>query len=128
MAEEKALEPSAVGGGTTVGARLRCRWRGTARVEEGRSASACERDGYEDGSGGDCEASHGLPHEWLRKEVTKEKEDMEWEVVETTKALSQTGPVDRAYKPKKLSLEGELKQKVDINNYDYKKIPRPNEK
>lgn len=34
---------------------------------------------------------------------------MEWEVVETTKALSQTGPVEGAYKPKKLSLEDELK-------------------
>uniref|UniRef100_A0A0E0KCB5 Uncharacterized protein n=1 Tax=Oryza punctata TaxID=4537 RepID=A0A0E0KCB5_ORYPU len=65
------------------------------------------------------------------KEVTKEKEDMEWEVVETTKALSRTGPVEGAYKPKKLSLEDELKalqQKVDINNYDYKRVPRPNEK
>ncbi|KAF0896726.1 hypothetical protein E2562_027067 [Oryza meyeriana var. granulata] len=62
------------------------------------------------------------------KEVTKKKEDMEWEIVETTKALSRTGPVDGAYKPKKLLLEDELKQKVDINNYDYKKIPRPNEK
>ncbi|XP_006649899.1 uncharacterized protein LOC102704960 [Oryza brachyantha] len=65
------------------------------------------------------------------KEVTKEKEDMEWEVVETTKALSRTGPVEGTYKPKKLSLEDELKalqQKLDINNYDYKKLPRPNEK
>ncbi|NP_001146939.1 uncharacterized protein LOC100280548 [Zea mays] len=65
------------------------------------------------------------------KEVTKEKEDMEWEVVETTKALSRTGPVEGAYKPKKLSLEDELKalqQKVDINSYDYKPIPRPSEK
>ncbi|XP_034590599.1 uncharacterized protein [Setaria viridis] len=65
------------------------------------------------------------------KEVTKEKEDIEWEVVETTKALSRTGPVEGAYKPKKLSLEDELKalqQKVDINSYDYKPIPRPNEK
>lgn len=34
---------------------------------------------------------------------------MEWEVVETTKALSRTGPVEGAYKPKKLSLEDELK-------------------
>ncbi|KAL5217644.1 hypothetical protein ABZP36_018328 [Zizania latifolia] len=65
------------------------------------------------------------------KEVTKEKEDMEWEVAETTKALSRTGPVGGAYKPKKLSLEDELKalqRKVDINNYDYKRIPRSNEK
>lgn len=43
------------------------------------------------------------------KEVTKEKEDIEWEFVETTKALSRTGPVEGAYKPKKLSLEDELK-------------------
>jgi cytochrome c oxidase assembly protein subunit 16 len=42
------------------------------------------------------------------KEVTKEKDDMEWEVVETTKALSRTGPVEGAYKPKNLSLEDEL--------------------
>ncbi|CAN6190571.1 unnamed protein product [Urochloa humidicola] len=64
------------------------------------------------------------------KEVSKEKEDIEWEVVETTKALSRIGPVEGAYKPKKLSLEDELKalqQKVDINSYDYKPIPRPNE-
>lgn len=49
------------------------------------------------------------------KEVTKEKEDMEWEVVETTKALSRTGPVEGAYKPKKLSLEDELK--VHLHRY-----------
>ncbi|XP_047084273.1 uncharacterized protein LOC124695477 [Lolium rigidum] len=64
------------------------------------------------------------------KEVTKEKEDIEWEVVETTKALSRTGPVEGAYKPKNLSLEDELKalqQKVDINSYDYKRIPKPTE-
>ncbi|KAG8063870.1 hypothetical protein GUJ93_ZPchr0003g16584 [Zizania palustris] len=63
--------------------------------------------------------------------MTKEKEDMEWEVAETTKALSRTGPVGGSYRPKKLSLEEELKalqQKVDINNYDYKRIPRSNEK
>jgi cytochrome c oxidase assembly protein subunit 16 len=46
---------------------------------------------------------------FFSKEVTKEKEDIEWEVVETTKALSRTGPVEGAYKPKKLSLEEELK-------------------
>ncbi|KAM0924235.1 hypothetical protein ACQ4PT_005009 [Festuca glaucescens] len=64
------------------------------------------------------------------KEVSKEKEDIEWEVVETTKALSRTGPVEGAYKPKNLSLEDELKalqKKVDINSYDYKRIPKPNE-
>lgn len=47
--------------------------------------------------------------------MTKEKEDMEWEVVETTKALSRTGPVEGAYKPKKLSLEDELK--VHLHTY-----------
>ncbi|XP_072981965.1 uncharacterized protein [Typha latifolia] len=63
------------------------------------------------------------------KEVTKEKDDLEWEIIETTKALSRTGPME-GYKPKKLSLEEELKalqQKVDIDNYQYKRIPRPNE-
>ncbi|EHA8586888.1 putative cytochrome c oxidase assembly protein cox16, mitochondrial [Cocos nucifera] len=63
------------------------------------------------------------------KEVTKEKDDLEWEIIETTKALTRTGPKD-GYEPKKISLEEELKalqQKVDINNYEYKRIPRPNE-
>ncbi|PQM42100.1 uncharacterized protein Pyn_02488 [Prunus yedoensis var. nudiflora] len=63
------------------------------------------------------------------KDVAKVKDDQEWEIIETRKALSRTGPVD-AYNPKKTSLEEELKalqEKVDINNYDYKKIPRPNE-
>ncbi|XP_058094515.1 uncharacterized protein LOC131240361 [Magnolia sinica] len=63
------------------------------------------------------------------KEVAKVKDDHEWEIIETTKALSRTGPVD-GYKPKKISLEEELKalqQKVDINSYEYKRIPRPDE-
>ncbi|XP_022765381.1 uncharacterized protein LOC111310319 isoform X2 [Durio zibethinus] len=63
------------------------------------------------------------------KDVAKVKDDQEWEIIETRKALSRTGPID-AYKPKKISLEEELKaleEKVDINNYDYKRIPRPNE-
>ncbi|GKV34143.1 hypothetical protein SLE2022_110210 [Rubroshorea leprosula] len=63
------------------------------------------------------------------KDITKVKEDQEWEILEARKALSRTGPVG-AYKPKKISLEDELKalqQKVDINDYEYKKIPRPNE-
>ncbi|XVF23618.1 hypothetical protein REPUB_Repub13aG0055000 [Reevesia pubescens] len=63
------------------------------------------------------------------KDIAKVKDDREWEIVETRKALSNTGPVD-AYKPKKISLEEELKalqEKVDINNYCYKRIPRPNE-
>ncbi|XP_058094469.1 uncharacterized protein LOC131240341 [Magnolia sinica] len=63
------------------------------------------------------------------KEVAKVKDDHEWEIIETTQALSRTGPVD-GYKPKKISLEEELKalqQKVDINSYEYKRIPRPDE-
>lgn len=62
------------------------------------------------------------------KEVAKVKDDQEWEIIEAKKALSRTGPVE--YKPKKLSLEEELKalqEKVDINNYEYKRIPKPNE-
>lgn len=65
------------------------------------------------------------------KEVTKEKDDLEWDIIQNTKALSRTGPVDGGYKPKKLSLEEELKalkEKVDINKYEYKRIPKPNEK
>ena len=36
------------------------------------------------------------------------KDDQEWDIIETKKALSRTGPID-AYKPKKISLEEELK-------------------
>ncbi|PSS05086.1 Cytochrome c oxidase assembly protein [Actinidia chinensis var. chinensis] len=64
------------------------------------------------------------------KDIAKVKDDREWEIIETRKALSRTGPVE-AYKPKKISLEEELKamqEKVDINNYEYKKIPKPNER
>ncbi|XP_024041704.1 uncharacterized protein LOC102609682 isoform X2 [Citrus sinensis] len=63
------------------------------------------------------------------KDIAKVKDDQEWEIIEARKALSRTGPVD-AYKPKNISLEEELKalqEKVDINNYEYKRIPRPNE-
>ncbi|XP_024020906.1 uncharacterized protein LOC21395486 [Morus notabilis] len=63
------------------------------------------------------------------KDIAKVKDDQEWEILETKKALSRTGPIE-AYKPKKISLEEELKalqEKVDINNYEYKKIPKPNE-
>ncbi|KAF7148366.1 hypothetical protein RHSIM_Rhsim03G0119300 [Rhododendron simsii] len=68
-------------------------------------------------------------YSWKCKDIAKVKDDQEWEIIETRKALSRTGPVE-AYKPKKISLEEELKAlqgKVDINNYEYKKIPKPNE-
>ncbi|XVF83196.1 hypothetical protein PTKIN_Ptkin16aG0114500 [Pterospermum kingtungense] len=42
------------------------------------------------------------------KDIARVKDDQEWEIIETRKALSRTGPVD-AYKPKKISLEEELK-------------------
>ncbi|KAK9092103.1 hypothetical protein Syun_027014 [Stephania yunnanensis] len=63
------------------------------------------------------------------KDVANVKDELEWEIIETTKELSRTGPV-KGYKPKKISLEEELKalqEKVDINNYEYKRIPKPNE-
>ncbi|ESQ56250.1 hypothetical protein EUTSA_v10026557mg [Eutrema salsugineum] len=63
------------------------------------------------------------------KDIAKVKDDQEWEIIETRKALSRTGPVD-AYKPKNTSIEEELKamqEKVDINTYEYKKIPKLNE-
>ncbi|KAG6624505.1 hypothetical protein CIPAW_16G031600 [Carya illinoinensis] len=53
-------------------------------------------------------------------DIAKVKDDQEWEIIETRKALSRMGPVE-AYKPKKISLEEELKAlrgKVDINNYE----------
>lgn len=42
------------------------------------------------------------------------KDDQEWEIIETRKALSRTGPVN-AYKPKKISLEEELKVCVHVH-------------
>ncbi|KAJ4979067.1 hypothetical protein NE237_009847 [Protea cynaroides] len=63
------------------------------------------------------------------KDVAKVKDDQEWEIIETRKALSRTGPV-QGYQPKKISLDEELKalqEKVDINNFEYKRIPKPNE-
>ncbi|CAA6666893.1 unnamed protein product [Spirodela intermedia] len=63
------------------------------------------------------------------KEVTKEKDNIEWELLETTKALTRTGPME-GYKPKKFSLEEELKmlqERIDIYHYEYRKIPRPQE-
>ncbi|KAL8538580.1 hypothetical protein ACS0TY_000559 [Phlomoides rotata] len=61
------------------------------------------------------------------KDIAKVRDDREWEIIETRKALSRTGPLV-SYKPKKTSLEEDLKalqQKVDTENYEYKKIPRP---
>ncbi|CAI9091116.1 OLC1v1026055C1 [Oldenlandia corymbosa var. corymbosa] len=63
------------------------------------------------------------------KDIAKVKDDQEWEIIEAKKALSRTGPVG-AYNPKKVSLEEELmalQSKVDIDNYEYKKIPKPKE-
>jgi cytochrome c oxidase assembly protein subunit 16 len=42
------------------------------------------------------------------KEVTKEKDDLEWQIIENTRSLSRLGPTE-SYKPKKRSLEEELK-------------------
>jgi cytochrome c oxidase assembly protein subunit 16 len=42
------------------------------------------------------------------KDIARVKDDQEWEIIEARKALSRTGPVN-AYKPKKISLEDELK-------------------
>lgn len=63
------------------------------------------------------------------KDIAKVKDDQEWEIIEERKALSRTGPVN-AYKPKKISMEEELKimqEKLDINKYEYKPIPRLSE-
>ncbi|MCD7453881.1 hypothetical protein HAX54_022559 [Datura stramonium] len=63
------------------------------------------------------------------KDIAKVKDDQEWEIIETRKALSRAGPIN-AYNPKKINLEEELKAlqaKVDINDYEYKKIPKPKE-
>ncbi|XP_023533207.1 uncharacterized protein LOC111795161 [Cucurbita pepo subsp. pepo] len=64
------------------------------------------------------------------KDIAKVKDDQEWEITEMRKALSRTGPID-AYKPKNISLEEELRalqEKVDINNYEYKRIPKPTDR
>ncbi|KAF8043437.1 hypothetical protein BT93_A1697 [Corymbia citriodora subsp. variegata] len=63
------------------------------------------------------------------KDIAKVKDDNEWEIIEERKALSRTGPID-AYKPKKISLEEELKalqEKVNINDFEYRKLPRPSD-
>ncbi|KAJ6892421.1 hypothetical protein NC651_025581 [Populus alba x Populus x berolinensis] len=65
----------------------------------------------------------------FRKDIAKVKDDREWEIIETQGALSRSGPPG-SYNPKKMSLEEELKalqKKVDTTNFEYKKIPRPNE-
>ncbi|KAJ6900642.1 hypothetical protein NC652_026675 [Populus alba x Populus x berolinensis] len=70
-----------------------------------------------------------LSLEHFRKDIAKVKDDREWEIIETQGALSRSGPPG-SYNPKKMSLEEELKalqKKVDITNFEYKKIPRPNE-
>uniref|UniRef100_A0A9I9D3K5 Uncharacterized protein n=1 Tax=Cucumis melo TaxID=3656 RepID=A0A9I9D3K5_CUCME len=64
------------------------------------------------------------------KDIAKVKDDQEWEITEMREALSRTGPID-AYKPKNISLEEELRalqEQVDINNYEYKRIPRPTDR
>ncbi|KAJ8536849.1 hypothetical protein K7X08_035250 [Anisodus acutangulus] len=63
------------------------------------------------------------------KDIAQVKDDQEWEIIETRKALSRVGPVN-AYNSKKFNLEEELKalqEKVDINDYEYKKIHKPKE-
>lgn len=45
------------------------------------------------------------------KDIAKVRDDREWEIIETRKALSRTGPLV-SYKPKKTSLEEELKVTV----------------
>jgi len=42
------------------------------------------------------------------KDLARVKDDQEWEIIETRKALSRTGPV-HAYNPKQISLDDELK-------------------
>ncbi|WMV49821.1 hypothetical protein MTR67_043206, partial [Solanum verrucosum] len=63
------------------------------------------------------------------KDIAKVKDDQEWEIIETRKALSRFGPIN-AYNPQKMNLEEEVKalqEKVHINDYEYKKIPKPKE-
>lgn len=73
----------------------------------------------------------GLGHlQQGRKDMEEVREDREWEAIERTKALSREGPLGKFVRPKssKTNLEDELKalqQKIDINNFEYKKIPRP---
>lgn len=47
------------------------------------------------------------------KEVTKEKDDLEWKIIENTRSLSRLGPTE-SYKPKKRSLEEELKVTFNV--------------
>ncbi|CAM6113757.1 unnamed protein product [Calypogeia fissa] len=74
--------------------------------------------------------SLGLSHlQQGRKDVVNAREDEEWAVIGASKALSREGPLPgfEQKKKKKIDLEQELKafrEKVDIDAYEYKPVPK----
>ncbi|EFJ08041.1 hypothetical protein SELMODRAFT_132552 [Selaginella moellendorffii] len=66
-----------------------------------------------------------------RTEVVHERDERDWELLKVTQALSKEGILKNFKQRKPTTLEEELKaiqQHVDINNFEYKKVPRPGEK
>ncbi|KAA0034716.1 cytochrome c oxidase assembly protein cox16 [Cucumis melo var. makuwa] len=63
------------------------------------------------------------------KDIAKVKDDQEWEITEMREALSRTGPID-AFAINSLIVDDfqALQEQVDINNYEYKRIPRPTDR
>ncbi|KAJ7287992.1 hypothetical protein O6H91_01G051300 [Diphasiastrum complanatum] len=64
-----------------------------------------------------------------RKDVVQAHDDLDWEVIAATKALTKEGPMKDQSKPTKrtIDLEEELKVlqgKMDINAFEYKPIPK----
>lgn len=78
--------------------------------------------------------SLGLAHlQQGRRDVAIARDEQEWEVIKDTRGLSRESPIGGSIRRrnKKLDLEEELKamqEKIDINTFEYKKIPRPGEK
>ncbi|GJP46086.1 hypothetical protein CLOM_g5417 [Closterium sp. NIES-68] len=68
-----------------------------------------------------------------RRDLERAKDDGEWAALEATRSLtreSDIGELKTPAKRKAMDLEEELKsmqQKMDINNYEFKPLPKPKE-
>lgn len=78
--------------------------------------------------------SLGLSHlHQGRRDVAIARDEQEWEIIEDTKGLSREGPRSGNFRriKKKIDLEEELKaiqKKIDIDSFEYEKIPRLGQK
>ncbi|CAI5522644.1 unnamed protein product [Closterium sp. NIES-64] len=68
-----------------------------------------------------------------RRDLERAKDDGEWAALEATRSLTRESDIGELKTPvrrKAMDLEEELKrmqQKLDINNYEYKPVPKPKE-